>query len=305
MGLFHCPMGSIYRDDDPCIDCGLCQAKTKQELVAASKKIRDHLHAHAQKSSTVSKIAVCGKGGAGKTTVVTLLANVMAEQGYKVLLIDTDDSNHGLPRMLGLEKEPTALLTLLSRFSDDKTSSHAKWLLKDKIAITDIPEKYIATKGNLKFMMSGKITDPFEGCACLMAGVARDLLSKLVLEPSEKVIVDTEAGVESFGRGVERSVDTVLTVVEPSFESLSLSEKISYMAEGIGVNTVKALLNRVPSEKIEKKMIERLSKANIESIGSIYFDLKVNEDAFEGNALGESAAKDDARKIVQSLTGLF
>ena len=51
-------------------------------------------------------------------------------------------------------------------------------------------------------------------------------------------------------------------------------------------------------------MLERLSRADIESIGSIYFDLKVNEDAFEGNALGESRAKDDVRKIVKSLTGL-
>lgn len=304
MGLFHCPMGSIYRDDDPCIDCGLCQAKTKQEMIAASKKIRDYLCSHAQKTSIISKIAICGKGGAGKTTVVTLLTSVMIEKGCKVLSIDTDESNQGIIRMLGVEKEPLPLLTLLSRFSGDKISIPAKWLLKDKIAISDIPEKFVYTKSDLKFMMSGKISDPFEGCACSMASLTRDLISKIVLEPEEKIIVDTEAGIESFGRGVERSVDTVLMVVEPSFESLALSEKISYMAKGIGVSTVKAILNRVPSKKIEKKMMERLVNANIESIGSIYFDLKVNEDAFEGNPLGESRAKEDVRKIVKSLTGL-
>ena len=35
MGLFHCPMGALYRDGDPCIDCGLCEAKTKEDMIEA------------------------------------------------------------------------------------------------------------------------------------------------------------------------------------------------------------------------------------------------------------------------------
>jgi CO dehydrogenase maturation factor len=37
--------------------------------------------------------------------------------------------------------------------------------------------------------------------------------------------VDTEAGVEHFGRGMETSIDSVLIVVEPSFESLEVAQK--------------------------------------------------------------------------------
>ncbi|KPJ51676.1 MAG: ATP-binding protein, partial [Dehalococcoidia bacterium DG_18] len=49
------------------------------------------------------KIAVCGKGGSGKSAIVTLLAKGLREKGYKVLVVDSDESNSGLYRMLGFD----------------------------------------------------------------------------------------------------------------------------------------------------------------------------------------------------------
>lgn len=40
------------------------------------------------------KIAVCGKGGSGKSTVTTLLGRYLAKQGKEVLIIDSDESNY-------------------------------------------------------------------------------------------------------------------------------------------------------------------------------------------------------------------
>ena len=42
------------------------------------------------------KIAVCGKGGSGKSTVTALLAKELARKGKPVLVIDSDESNYGL-----------------------------------------------------------------------------------------------------------------------------------------------------------------------------------------------------------------
>jgi CO dehydrogenase maturation factor len=302
MGLFHCPMGVAFYDDEGCILCEMCSATTEAEMVEASKKIRAYLRSVAPKDRPVKKIAVCGKGGVGKSTVVTLMADVLAGKGYRVLVLDTDESNPGLHRMFGFDAEPKPLITVLSRFAvgDDETTD-TEWLRRESTGINDIPPEYILNRDGLKFMMIGKIEDPFQGCACSMSDMTRSLMEKLVLEDNEVVLIDMEAGVESFGRGMERGVDTILMIVEPSFESVVLAEKIAYMAEGMGISCARAILNKVPSEKVRQRMLEELEKKKISPIGTVYFNDEVNEAGFEGAALGDSKAKDDVRAIIDRL----
>ena len=49
----------------------------------------------------MQKIAICGKGGCGKSVTTRLLADGLAVRGHRVLVVDADESNTGLPRMLG------------------------------------------------------------------------------------------------------------------------------------------------------------------------------------------------------------
>jgi len=49
------------------------------------------------------KLIVCGKGGSGKSVISALLAKDLAKRGYKVLVIDNDESNFGLHHLLGME----------------------------------------------------------------------------------------------------------------------------------------------------------------------------------------------------------
>ncbi|MFP4000174.1 MAG: hypothetical protein ACLFUN_10050, partial [Desulfobacterales bacterium] len=46
------------------------------------------------------------------------------------------------------------------------------------------------------------------------------VFKKLRLGEREIAIVDMEAGVEHFGRGIDETIDKLLVVVEPSFDSL-------------------------------------------------------------------------------------
>jgi len=301
MGLFHCPMGAPFYDDEDCIDCGMCIATTKEEMIEASKKIRAYLKANAVDACTVQKIVISGKGGVGKSSMVTLMANVLSGKGYRVLVLDTDESNPGLYRMFGFSKKPKPLMTLLSRFSSGESEPNTEWITQEEINIDDIPPEYILARNGLRFLAVGKIEDPFQGCACSMADVTRDLIGKLVVKDKEVVLVDMEAGVESFGRGVERSVDTVLMVVEPSFESMALAGKIGYMAGGMGIRRVMAILNKVPSEKVKQRMITELSQKEIKTLGTVYYDPELSEAGFEGAALGPSKAMEDMKEITDLL----
>ncbi|MFC2034398.1 P-loop NTPase [Chloroflexota bacterium] len=298
---FHCPMGAQFYEADDCILCGLCTAINKDELVAASKKLRAYLKEHGEKDIPMQKIAISGKGGVGKSTITTLLAEILADEGYGVLVIDTDESNPGLYRMFNFEKQPQPLMKLLSRFAIGEPEPNTEWITKDEISISDIPEEYILRSNGNKFMMVGKIEDPFQGCACTMADVTRSLLEKLVLGANELIIIDMEAGVESFGRGVERGVDTVIAVVEPSYESLSLAGRIKSMADGIGVNKVRAILNKVPSEEALQKMKDQLITRNVKVAGVVHYDPAVSEAGFDGVPPGDSKAREELTVIVRSL----
>jgi CO dehydrogenase maturation factor len=247
------------------------------------------------------KIAVCGKGGVGKSTIAALLANVLHDKAYSVLVMDTDESNPGLHRLFGFEGGPRPLLKVLDRFSVGEKKPDVEWLTMDKVTFQDIPDEYILTHDGFRFLMVGKIEDPFEGCACNMSVLTREFIEKLVLADNEIAVIDTEAGIESFSRGVERSVDTVLIVVEPTFESIVLAEKINHMAEGIGVKNVGALLNKVPSRKIESSMKTELLKKDVRPLGTIFMDSQIMEKSFEGKPIGDSKAKEDMKKVVRRL----
>ncbi|MFC2011744.1 P-loop NTPase [Chloroflexota bacterium] len=301
MGAFHCPMGTPFYEGEGCILCGLCVAETRENMIKSSEKVRAYLRSLPERKSNFKKVVVCGKGGSGKSTVVALMADVLKEEGYGVLVVDTDESNPGLYRMFGFTEQPRPLMKLLSRFSAGEPELDTGWITQDEISMYDIPPNYVLGSDGLKFVMVGKILDPFQGCACSMADVTRDLVKKIVLGENEVLLIDAEAGIESFGRGVERNVDTVLVVVEPSFESMDLAERISYMADGIGVRMVKAVLNKVPSEEIRRKVIEGLVQRNVSQIGAVNADPAVSGAGLEGRALGASAAREEIRQIVRRL----
>jgi CO dehydrogenase maturation factor len=218
------------------------------------------------------------------------MTNAMRDLSYRVLVLDTDESNPGLYRMFGFDREPKPLITLLARFAEDNQDSSLDWLQRDEISFEDIPPEYVLENDGIRFLMVGKITDPLEGCACTMADLTRKLMGSLVTRNKEIVLADMEAGIESFGRGVEREVDTVLIIVEPSFESIALAGKIKYMADGIGVNKVRAIVNKVPSEEIEKHILEELGKKGIMSIGTVFLDPRIFDASLRGDTPGDSDA---------------
>ena len=85
---------------------------------------------------------------------------------------------------------------------------------KKKITLDEIPQKYKTKIGRITVIFTGKIHKPMEGCACPMGVVSKEFIEKLELKDQEVLIVDTDAGIEHFGRGVEKGIDTVIIVAD-------------------------------------------------------------------------------------------
>ncbi len=171
------------------------------------------------------------KVGAVRVPLLLCLQNLWLKKGYNVLVVDSDESNFGLHKQLGLEMpedfmnylggKKTLGEKLMQAYQTGDTAS----IFENKWQISDIPEDYTVEKDNIKMITIGKIHDFGEGCACPMGALAKNFLINTETTPEDVVFVDTEAGIEHFGRGVEEGCDLVLMVLDPSYESIRLSEK--------------------------------------------------------------------------------
>ena len=173
-------------------------------------------------------------------------------------------------------------------------------LAKNHLSVKDIPSEHLIRRNGLMLVSIGKILQALEGCACPMGVLSREFLKKLRLSKNEIAIIDMEAGVEHFGRGVDEGIDRVLIVVEPSFESIALAEKIKEIAAGMN-RAVSAVLNKINSEKIAHKLGGELKARDIEVIGTIPNDPLVFEACFEGRAIGGGDAFHAAGKVLDDL----
>ncbi|MEO6123700.1 MAG: Mrp/NBP35 family ATP-binding protein [Ilumatobacteraceae bacterium] len=79
-----------------------------------------HGHAEGRKisfaetgSKTRPLLIASGKGGVGKSTVTVNLAVALAAQGYKVGIVDADIYGYSIPRMLGTDRDPVAIDSML------------------------------------------------------------------------------------------------------------------------------------------------------------------------------------------------
>jgi len=108
------------------------------------------------------KILVCGKGGCGKSTIVTLLAKELATRKNKVLVIDTDESNIGLHSRLGVEKPDD----FMNYFGGKKVLFDKTKEMSNVWTLDDLPRDYLTEKGNIQLLSMGKIYQFGEGCAC-------------------------------------------------------------------------------------------------------------------------------------------
>lgn len=233
------------------------------------------------------KILLCGKGGSGKSTVASLLAKNLQSKGYRILIVDADESNYGLNAQLGL-KAPKELMdqiggkkAVFKRMGQARSIGKKTSLFSEKWRIDDIPADYVSKKDNIYLLQIGKVKHFGEGCACPMGGLSKDFLQNIQLQPTDIAIIDTEAGVEHLGRGIAHNVDMVIAILDPSYESIQLSKKIGYMSKEGGKKAY-FVLNKV-DEVLANKIASKVDEEQI--IGNIPFNGDIQEKGLNGEVL--------------------
>ncbi|MCR4611102.1 MAG: AAA family ATPase [Lachnospiraceae bacterium] len=246
------------------------------------------------------KIAICGKGGSGKSTVASLLAKAYAKKGNRVLVIDCDESNYGLHQQLGM-KLPKSFIDNFGGKNEvmkmlEVGPMNMPMLFDKQWTFDDIPSDYISEKDGVLLMSPGKIETANEACACSFNALMCQFVPVLKLRDNEAVIMDMEAGIEHFGRGTDNAVEAILMVVDPSYESIKLSCKIEEIATKIN-KPIYYVINKTPDDMIQT--VKEGIKSSDKICGVINDELSIKSAGLKGEEL--SVNNDTINSIIDKL----
>ena len=148
--------------------------------------------------------------------------------------------------------------------------------------VDDLPEGVGYRMDGIILLTMGKLKGAASGCYCPENVLLRSLLKHLIVERSEVVIVDMEAGIEHLTRGTAESVDAFVVVVEPGQRSMQTARAVLELAKGLGVHKVFAVANKVRGPEDLKFIRENIGE--VEVVGSIGFSHAIMEADIKGSS---------------------
>lgn len=226
------------------------------------------------------KLAITGKGGVGKTTFTSLLACSFRDLGYQVLAIDADPSPC-LGAALGFPPDTLAGLTPIAKMEEliyERTGAKPGTIggfFKINPRVDDIPDRFAAEKDGIRLLELGAVEMGGAGCICPESAVLRSLVTHILLQRDEVVLLDMYAGVEHLGRATADAVDAMLIVVEPTARSLGTAEQIKALAEDIKIGDLYIVGSRVAGPDDEAFIREHAPGLPV--IGFLMEDARVRE----------------------------
>lgn len=197
------------------------------------------------------RLALAGKGGAGKTTISATLARLAARSGRSVVALDAD-ANPNLAAALGLTAELAATVRpvpagLVSR----RIGGSGLTLPVDEV----LARHAVEGPDGVRLIGMGAPAHADEGCLCSSHAVVSSLLEDLGAG-AHTVVVDMEASPEHLSRGTVRHVDAVWLVAEPYYRSLETVRRMAALVQELPVPRVAVVANKVRSPQDEDAIRE-------------------------------------------------
>lgn len=182
--------------------------------------------------STRRVIAVCGKGGVGKTAFSALLTSELARrpEAGSVLAVDADPAL-GLALALDMGDVPTVgevreSLIRAAQVGDEEQeqliAEHLDGLIMDAVVEGD----------GFALLAMGR-SDAL-GCYCSVNDILRDAI-ELLASRFDTVVIDGEAGLEQINRQVLGQVDHLLLLSDGSARSLATVNVLQDIAQRDGI----------------------------------------------------------------------
>jgi CO dehydrogenase maturation factor len=242
---------------------------------------------HSQSENPMEKqiIAVCGKGGVGKTVFSALLARIMIDSGIQPLLLIDADGLGGLTQAIG------------------EGSANTLIGARDEIIKSDPRGEKMPLANELDYLLPRAVIE-YRSYSVLSLGRSGDkgyfypaieLLRAAIdvlVSAYAAVLIDTEAGIEQINWDVTRRATRVITVLDGSRKSIEPLRLI----QNIGHIPVSAVINR--GSRLEKADGLR---EGMELLGFIPENRSIGQFNREGRSLWKLSKRNAAVRAVRDI----
>jgi CO dehydrogenase maturation factor len=222
-----------------------------------------HAHEHVRLAPGAHpfRVVVTGKGGVGKTSLTALLARQLARRSYQVLALDADPQMN-LPYALGLSRAEARALVPLGRnldYVEEKTGARPGTgyglMLRLNPDVDDVVDRFgVVGPDGVRLVVMGTVVQPATGCLCPENALLSSVIESMRQRRGEAILLDTQAGVEHFGRALARGFRHALVVTDATFNAVHVALQAARLSAQLGIPAVHLVVNRVadPERELER-----------------------------------------------------
>lgn len=227
-------------------------------------------------------IAVSGKGGTGKTIIVSILLKILNNKypNHSILAIDAN-LNCDLGRYLGVNINKT-----LHEIRNGKykyrfdVSEHISRQEYFDLCIEDI---LTPLNDNIDVIASGSPVTL--DCTCYNAKILRDRM-KVTADNYDIVVIDCSDDIVYLKNIINTEIDSIIIISDSSRSAVTSAARLKYAArEMLLPEQTTLLLNKIKQRSLPESVAALIDKFDLEIVGIIPFDEELREYEYAGKSI--------------------
>jgi CO dehydrogenase maturation factor len=177
------------------------------------------------------------------------------------------DAQMNLAATLGLPLAQVAQIVPLGRNADlieEKTGARpgSGWGLMFRLnpSLDDVVDRFgISGPDGVRLLVMGSLVVPALGCLCPENALLAAAVQAIALRQNEVILMDTQAGIEHFGRALAKGFGRALVVAEPTYNAMSVALDAARLAAQMGIPEVDLVVNRVRTPDVLERVVDPLA----------------------------------------------